>query len=194
VGTDRRVDLFAVAEAARDPGKLPPGLEPGLDTIHEQVPSAATFPNGCHIVEVEIDPASGVVEVVSYTIVDDFGAIINPLLLEGQVHGGVVQGLGQALLEHTVYDEDSGQLLTGSFSRSRMPRAAALPSSSFSTRNVPCKPNPLGIKGAGEAGAIGAPSAAINAVVDALHRKAGIRHIDMPATPYRVWQALNGAA
>ncbi len=193
VGTDRRVDLFAVAEAARDRGKLPPGLEAGLDTTHEQMPSAATFPNGCHIVEVEIDPASGVVKVVSYTIVDDFGAVINPLLLEGQVHGGVVQGLGQALLEHTVYDEDSGQLLTGSFSDYAMPRADDLPSFSFSTRNVPSKANPLGIKGAGEAGAIGAPPAVMNAVVDALHRKAGIRHIDMPATPYRVWQALNGA-
>jgi aerobic carbon-monoxide dehydrogenase large subunit len=194
VGTDRRVDLFAVAQAGCDPGKLPPGLEPGLDTTQVQTPSAATFPNGCHIVEVEIDPASGVVAVERYTIVDDFGAVINPLLLEGQVHGGVVQGLGQALLEHTVYDEDSGQLLTGSFSDYAMPRADDLPSFSFSTRNVPCKANPLGIKGAGEAGAIGAPPAVINAVVDALHRKAGVRHIDMPATPYRVWQALNGAA
>jgi carbon-monoxide dehydrogenase large subunit len=110
------------------------------------------------------------------------------------VHGGVVQGLGQALLEHTVYDEDSGQLLTGSFSDYALPRADDLPSFSFSTRNVPCKANPLGIKGAGEAGAIGAPPAVINAIVDALDRKAGIRHIDMPATPYRVWQALNGAA
>src|ERR1700720_4260038 len=194
VGTDRRVDLFAVAQAARDPGKLPPGVEPGLDTTHEQMPSAATYPNGCHIVEVEIDPLSGVVTIARYTIVDDFGAVINPLLLEGQVHGGVVQGLGQALLEHTVYDEDSGQLLTGSFSDYAMPRADDLPSFSFSTRNVPCKANPLGIKGAGEAGAIGAPPAVVNAIVDALHRKAGIRHIDMPATPYRVWQALNGAA
>ena len=194
VGTDRRVDLFAVAEAARDPGKLPPGVEPGLDATQVQTPSAATYPNGCHIAEVEIDPASGVVTIVNYTIVDDFGAVINPLLLEGQVHGGVGQGLGQALLEHTVYDEDSGQLLTGSFSDYAMPRADDLPSFSFSTRNVPCTANPLGIKGAGEAGAIGAPPAAINAIVDALHRKAGVRHIDMPATPYRVWQALNCAA
>jgi carbon-monoxide dehydrogenase large subunit len=193
VGTDRRADLFAVAQAARDPAKLPPGVEPGLDATPEQTPSANTFPNGCHIVEVEIDPASGVVTVVNYTIVDDFGAVINPLLLEGQVHGGVVQGLGQALLEHTVYDEDSGQLLTGSFQDYALPRADDLPSFSFSTRNVPCKANPLGIKGAGEAGAIGAPPAVINAIVDALNRKAGIRHIDMPATPYRVWQALNGA-
>src|SRR5262249_26248920 len=194
VGTDRRIDLFAVAEAARDPVKLPPGLEPGLDTIHEQVPSGAPSPNGCHIVEVEIDPASGVVEVIGYTIVDDFGAVINPLLLEGQVHGGIVQGLGQALLEHTVYDEDSGQLLTGSFSDYAMPRADDLPAFSVSTRNVPCKANRPGTRGAGGAGPMGPPPGVINAIVDALHRKAGIRHIDMPATPYRVWQALNGAA
>jgi aerobic carbon-monoxide dehydrogenase large subunit len=192
VGTDRRVDLFAVAQAARDPGKLPPGVESGLDTTQVQTPSAATFPNGCHIVEAEIDPGSGVVTIARYTVVDDFGAVINPMLLEGQVHGGIVQGLGQALLEHTVYDEDSGQLLTGSFSDYAMPRADDLPSFSFTTRNVPCKANPLGIKGAGEAGAIGAPPAVINAIVDALDRKAGIRHIDMPATPYRVWQALHG--
>jgi len=194
VGTDRRADLFAVAKAARDPAKLPPGVEPGLDATQVQTPSANTFPNGCHIVEVEIDPNSGVVRVDRYTVVDDFGAVINPLLLEGQVHGGIVQGLGQALLEHTVYDEDSGQLLTGSFQDYAMPRADDLPSFSFSTRNVPCTANPLGIKGAGEAGAIGAPPAVINAIVDALNRKACIRHIDMPATPYRVWRALNGAA
>jgi aerobic carbon-monoxide dehydrogenase large subunit len=194
VGTDRRLDLFAVAQAARDPAKLPPGVEPGLDTTQVQTPTAATYPNGCHIVEVEIDPASGVVTIPRYTVVDDFGAVINPLLLEGQVHGGIVQGLGQALLEHTVYDEDSGQLLTGSLTDYAMPRADDLPSFSFTTRNVPCKANPLGIKGAGEAGAIGAPPAVINAVVDALNRKAGIRHIDMPATPRRVWEALNSGA
>jgi carbon-monoxide dehydrogenase large subunit len=190
VGTDRRLDLFAVASAARDAAKLPPGLTPGLDTTQVQTPAANTFPNGCHIVEVEIDPDSGVVAVARYTIVDDFGAVINPLLLEGQVHGGVVQGLGQALFEETVYDED-GQLLSGSFSDYTMPRADHLPSFSFSTHNVPCTANPLGIKGAGEAGAIGAPPATINAIVDALHRKAGIRHIDMPATPARVWAALH---
>ncbi len=123
VGTDRHVDLFAVAAAARDPQKLPPGIEPGLDTTQVQTPSANTFPNGCHIVEVEIDPDSGVVTVERYTVVDDFGAVINPMLLEGQVHGGIVQGLGQALLEHTVYDEETGQLVTGSFMDYAMPRA-----------------------------------------------------------------------
>jgi carbon-monoxide dehydrogenase large subunit len=195
VGTDRKVDLFAVAAAARDPAKLPPGMEPGLDTTQEQMPSANTFPNGCHIVEVEIDRDSGVVEIERYTVVDDFGAVINPILLEGQVHGGVVQGLGQALLEHTVYDEESGQLVTGSFMDYSLPRADDLPFFSFSTHNVPCKANPLGIKGAGEAGAIGAPPAVINAIVDALQgAKIAVRHVDMPATPQRIWQAMNGAA
>ena len=188
-GTDRQVDLFAVAAAARDRAQLPPGMEPGLDTTHVQTPSANTYPNGCHIIEVEIDPDSGVVVIERYTVVDDFGAVINPLLLEGQVHGGIVQGLGQALLEHTVYD-DSGQLLSGSFTDYAMPRADDLPYFSFTTHNVPCTANPLGIKGAGEAGAIGAPPAVINAIVDALYAK-GVRHIDMPATPPRIWAALH---
>ena len=193
VGTDRSVDLFAVAKAANDPLKLPPGMTPGLDTTQAHNPSAPTYPNGCHIVEVEIDPDSGVTTVERYTVVDDFGAVINPMLLEGQVHGGIVQGLGQALLEETVYDDDSGQLLTGTFMDYAMPRADNLPNFSFSTHNVRCTANPLGIKGAGEAGAIGAPPAAINAIVDALRTKVDIRHIDMPATPRRVWEALHGA-
>jgi carbon-monoxide dehydrogenase large subunit len=188
VGTDRRVDLFTVAAAARDQPVVSTGA--GLDTTHTRTPSAETFPNGCHVVEVEIDPETGALTIDRYTAVDDFGAVINPLLLEGQVHGGIVQGLGQALLEHTVYDEDSGQLLTGSFMDYAMPRADNLPFFSFSTRNVPCLANPLGLKGAGEAGAIGAPPAVINAIVDALHVKAGIRSIDMPATPDRIWGAL----
>jgi carbon-monoxide dehydrogenase large subunit len=191
-GTDRHVDLFEVATAATDPAKLPPGMAPGLDTTQFQNPAGATFPNGCHIAEVEIDPASGVTSILRYTVVDDFGAVVNPLLLEGQVHGGVVQGIGQALLEETVYDE-AGQLLSGTFMDYALPRADNLPFFSFTTRNVPCKTNPLGVKGAGEAGAIGAPPAVINAVVDALHEKAGVRHIDMPATPRRVWQALRAA-
>jgi len=150
-----------------------------------QTPAGATFPNGCHIVEVEVDPDTGVTTIARYTVVDDFGAVINPLLLEGQVHGGIVQGIGQALLEETVYDNDSGQLLSGTFMDYAMPRADNLPFFSFATRNVPCKNNPLGIKGAGEAGAIGAPPALINAIVDALHARAGVRHVDMPATPRR---------
>jgi aerobic carbon-monoxide dehydrogenase large subunit len=192
-GTDLRIGLFDVAQAARDPAKLPTGMRPGLDTTKVRVPPANTFPNGCHICEVEIDAETGAVTVARYTIVDDFGRTINPMMLEGQVHGGVVQGIGQALLEHTVYDEESGQLLSGSFMDYAMPRADDLPSFSFATHNVPCSANPLGVKGAGEAGAIGAPPAIINAIVDALHQKTGLRHIDMPATPGRVWTALQAA-
>jgi carbon-monoxide dehydrogenase large subunit len=191
-GTDLRLDIFEVAKAARDPAKLPPGMEPGLDTTHHRVPAAQTFPNGCHIVEVEIDPNTGAVAIERYTVVDDFGHTINPLLLEGQVHGGIVQGVGQALLEHAIYDAGSGQLLSGSFMDYVMPRASDVPMFSFSTHNVPTTANPLGVKGAGEAGAVGAPPAVINAIVDALHRRVGIRHIDMPATPRRVWEMLNG--
>jgi carbon-monoxide dehydrogenase large subunit len=192
-GTDLRIDLMALAKTARDPAKLPSGMEPGLDTTHKQVPPAQTFPNGCHIVEIEIDPDTGAVAIDRYTIVDDFGRTINPLLLEGQVHGGIVQGIGQALLEHAVYDPDSGQLLSGSFMDYAMPRAGDLPTFAFSTHNVPTTANPLGVKGAGEAGAVGAPPAVINAIVDALNRRAGVRHIDMPATPRRVWEALHPA-
>ena len=191
-GTDLRIDLMEVAKAARDAAKLPPGMEPGLDTTHHRVPPAQTFPNGCHIVEVEIDPDTGVVTIERYTVVDDFGRTINPLLLEGQVHGGIAQGIGQALFEHGVYDPDSGQLLSGSFMDYAMPRASDIPSFAFSTHNVPSTANPLGVKGAGEAGAVGAPPAVINAIVDALHGRVGLRHIDMPATPRRVWEALNG--
>jgi len=191
-GTDLRVELMEVAKAARDPAKLPPGMEPGLDTTHHRVPPAQTFPNGCHVVEVEIDPDTGVVTIERYTVVDDFGRTINPLLLEGQVHGGIVQGIGQALLESAVYDPDSGQFLSGSFMDYAMPRAGDIPNFAFSTHNVPSTSNPFGVKGAGEAGAVGAPPAVINAVVDALHHRAGVRHIDMPVTPRRVWEVLNG--
>src|SRR5205823_3021221 len=163
---------------ARDPSKLPPGMEPGLDYTQVQNPAGATYPNGCHIAEVEVDPDSGITTILRYTVVDDFGAVINPMMLEGQVHGGVVQGIGQALLEQTVYDEDSGQLLSGSFQDYAMPRADNLPFFSFSTHNVPCTANPLGIKGAGEAGAVGAPPAVINAVVDALNAKGDARGVD----------------
>jgi carbon-monoxide dehydrogenase large subunit len=190
-GTDLRIDLIELAKTARDPAKLPPDAEPGLDATHHRVPPAQTFPNGCHIVEVEIDPATGAVFIERYTVVDDFGRTINPLLLEGQVHGGIAQGIGQALLEHTVYDPKDGQLLSGSLTDYALPRAGDLPSFGFSTRNVPSTANPLGVKGAGEAGAVGAPPAVMNAIVDAIHSRTGLRHIDMPATPSRVWQALN---
>src|SRR3984893_17106857 len=190
-GTDLHIDIFELAKAARDPAKLPPGMEGGLDTTHQRVPPAQTCPNGCNIVEGEIDPETGGTRIERYTVVDDFGRSINPMLLEGEVHGGVVQGIGQALLEHAVYDSQDGQLLSGSFTDYAMPRADDLPSFSFATHNVPSKPNPLGVKGAGEAGAVGAPPAVINAVVDALYHRAGVRHIDMPATPHRVWETLH---
>jgi len=189
-GTDLRLDIFEVAQAARDPRKLPAGMAPGLDVTHNRVPPAQTFPNGCHIVELEIDPDTGTLSIERYTIVDDFGRTINPLLLEGQVHGGIVQGIGQAVLEHAVYDPGSGQLLSGSFMDYAMPRAGDMPSFAFATRNVPSTANPLGVKGAGEAGSVGAPPAVINAVVDALQPRTGLRHIDMPATPRRIWEAL----
>ncbi len=136
-----------------------------------------------------MDPETGAVALRRYTVVDDFGAVVNPLLLAGQVHGGAAQGIGQALLERTVYDTDSGQLLTGSLMDYCLPRASDLPSFDIGFRNVPCRTNPLGIKGACEAGAIGAPPAIINAIVDAL-AEWGVAHIDMPATPERVWRAI----
>ncbi|MEO5375589.1 MAG: xanthine dehydrogenase family protein molybdopterin-binding subunit [Alphaproteobacteria bacterium] len=155
-------------------------------------PQSGTYPNGCHICEVEIDPETGVVTLVDYSIVDDVGVVLNPLLLEGQIIGGAAQGIGQALLEKVVYDPDSGQLLTGTLVDYAMPRADAMPPFRFDTNEVPCRRNPLGVKGAGEAGTIGATPTVINAVVDAL-APLGIDHIDMPATPLRVWQAMQAA-
>ncbi len=191
-GTDRRMAMAEIAKAAFDPARLPPGLEPGLEAKEYFKPSNATFPNGCHICEIEIDEATGGVEILRYTVVDDFGVTVNPLLLAGQVHGGIGQGIGQALQERTVYDPQSGQLLTGSFMDYQIPRAGDLPRIDFTTNNLPCRTNPLGVKGAGEAGAIGAPPAVINAVVDALS-SLGLRHIDMPATPERIWRAITDA-
>jgi carbon-monoxide dehydrogenase large subunit len=192
VGTDRRASLWDVAKAARDPDMLPEGASVGLDEQYTRQPEAPTFPNGCHIVEVEIDPDTGAVHVDRYAVVDDFGAVINPLTLASQVHGGIVQGLGQALHEYTVYDPDSGQLVTGSFMDYDMPKADAFPFFAFEMHNVRCTTNPLGIKGSGEAGCIGAPPAVINAVVDALSPY-GIAHIDMPATPRAIWHAIRQA-
>ncbi len=185
-GTDREVSLFDVARKAKRNG------EP-LDDSFERTPEASTFPNGAHVVEIEVDAETAEIEILRYTVVDDFGDVINPLLLEGQVHGGIVQGLGQALHEFTWYDPASGQLETGSFMDYNMPKAQQFPFFRFGTRNVRCTTNPLGIKGAGEAGAIGAPPAAINALVDALQPVTGIDHIDMPATPLAVFRVLNGA-
>jgi carbon-monoxide dehydrogenase large subunit len=152
-----------------------------------------TYPNGTHIAEVEIDPETGATHILRYVVVDDFGATLNPLLLEGQVHGGAVQGIGQALMEDTVYDSSTGQLLSASLMDYAMPRAEHAPDFLFETRNVPCKTNPLGVKGAGEAGAIGSCPAIMNAIVDALWRSHRVRHVDMPATPWRVWEAIKTA-
>ena len=190
-GTDRSINLFDLATAALDAKNLPEGMTPGLDDSHMFGDAGMTFPNGCHVAEVEIDPETGVVSVVKYTAVDDFGNIVNPLLVDGQNHGGITQGIGQALYEHTVYDED-GQLQTGSFMDYTMPRADGVPSFSLATQNIPATGNPLGIKGVAEAGTIGAPPAVMNAVVDALHSRKETVQIDMPATPLAVWQALNG--
>lgn len=181
VGTDRSVTL---ADIAADLGE-----EVAFDEQGSFKPPASTFPNGAHICELEVDADTGTVEILRYTVVDDFGKVLNPLLVEGQVHGGIAQGIGQALLEHTVFDKESGQLLSGSFMDYAMPRADNLPFVDFRYNEIPCKTNPLGVKGAGEAGAIGAPPAIINALVDALSVH-GIDHIDMPATPSAIWQAI----
>ena len=170
-GTDRKLGLFELG---------------ALEATHTRTPPEYTYPNGCHICEVEVDPDSGDAAIVRYTVVDDFGRAMNPKLLEGQVHGGTVQGIGQALREHAVYDRESGQLLTGSFMDYAMPRATDLPALDCSFHHVPCTSNPLGVKGAGEAGAVGAPAAVINAIVDALQGK----QIDMPATAEKLWRAL----
>ncbi|MDX6751614.1 xanthine dehydrogenase family protein molybdopterin-binding subunit [Geminicoccaceae bacterium 1502E] len=183
-GTDKAIGIMELAAKARTMSV--PGLEGGLDATATTNLPAWTFPNGCHIAEVEIDPDTGIVEIARYNIVDDFGVILNPMLVEGQVHGGVVQGIGQALLEHTVYDE-SGQLLTGSFMDYCMPRADDLPQFDFSTIEVPCKNNGMGVKGCGEAGSVGSPAAIINAIIDAL-APLGVRSIDMPATREKVWR------
>jgi len=188
-GTDRRMTLFEVAAAANDPKKRPAGIEAGgLNGTSGFTPPASTYPNGCHIAEVEVDPETGTVQVERYTIVDDFGTVLNPMMLQGQVHGGIGQGLGQALLENCSYDEN-GQLVTGSLMDYCLPRAGDVPTVSFDMNPVKCKTNPLGLKGCGEAGAIGAPPTIINALVDAL-QPYGVRHIDMPATPEKVWAAI----
>jgi len=192
VGTDRKLNIAEVAVAAEDAANLPDGVEPGLDTKADANVAAGTFPNGCHICEVEVDPDTGAVQIVSYTVVVDFGRVVNPQLLAGQVHGGIVQGAGQALMEGCRYDPDSGQLVTGSYMDYCMPRADNFPSFSLDVNEVLCTTNPMGIKGAGEAGTVGALGATINALVDALSGF-GIRHIEMPATSERVWRAIQDA-
>jgi carbon-monoxide dehydrogenase large subunit len=182
--TDRAISIGELAVALKS--ETIPGFEQGLDSDGTYVGQASTFPNGCHICEVEVDPETGKVDLVSYKVLDDFGRVINPMLVAGQVHGGVVQGVGQALIEDVVYDAESGQLLTASFSDYGMPRAYDIPDIEFAYEEIPCKTHTLGAKGCGEAGTVGALPAVISAVADAL----GVAHIDMPATPQRVWRAL----
>jgi aerobic carbon-monoxide dehydrogenase large subunit len=189
---DRGIDLLAVARAARDPANLPEGMMPGLDTYVWNLLDLITFPNGCHIAEVEIDPETGATTLERYTAVDDFGTLINPMLTVGQVHGGVAQGIGQAMLEHTVYDAGSGQMLSGSFMDYAIPRAQDLPDLQITLSGVPTNANPLGVKGSGQAGAMASPQAIIVAVLDALV-PVGVTRIDMPVTSERIWRAIRSA-
>jgi len=190
VGTDRGIGILELAAKLR--GTVTTSEPMGLDTAETADIKAHTFPNGCHVAEVEVDPATGMIEVVRYLVMDDVGRAINPMIVRGQVHGGVAQGIGQAFLERTSYDPDSGQLLSGSFMDYAVPRAGDLPDIEVDFIEIPCGTNPLGVKGAGEAGAVGSPPAVVNALVDAL-RPAGVAHIDMPATPEIVWRAIEGA-
>jgi carbon-monoxide dehydrogenase large subunit len=191
-GTDRKIALREVARAAFVAPRLPKGFEGGLYETATFVPADDTWPNGTHVCEVEIDPDTGRVQVVGYTVVDDVGTMVNPVGVKGQIHGGVAQGLGQALMEQVVYERESGQLLTGSFMDYAMPRANDMPSMTIESNAVPTKLNPLGAKGAGEAGTVGAIPAVMNAVIDAL-APLGVSALDMPATPQRVWQAIQDA-
>ena len=190
-GTDLGIHIMDLAERLRVQGELPDDVPRTLDVSHvfKGVPSA--FPNGCHVAEVELDPDTGVVEIVKYTTVNDFGVLVNPMLVEGQAHGGIAQGIGQALLESVVYDDD-GQMLTGSYMDYGLPRASDLPGLGFISHPVPARTNPLGAKGCGEAGCAGSLPAVMNALVDALSTF-GITHIDMPATPLRIWHRIQEA-
>jgi carbon-monoxide dehydrogenase large subunit len=192
VGTDRGMDILALAAQQR--ARKAAGEDvTTLDAAEIAKIESHTFPNGCHVAEVEIDPDTGMVEVARYIVCDDVGKAVNPLIVRGQVHGGVAQGFGQAVLEHTAYDPVSGQLLAGSLMDYALPRASDLPDIEVDLIEVPCGTNPLGVKGAGEAGAVGSPPAVINAIVDAL-ASSGVKSIDMPATPEKVWRALQLAA
>jgi carbon-monoxide dehydrogenase large subunit len=190
-GTDRGIGIHDVAKAAFDLGKLPKGMEPGLYETATYRATTANFPNGSHVCEVEIDPDTGATEIVRYAVVDDVGTVINPMLVKGQIMGGIAQGMGQVLMEDKAYDPD-GQVIAGSFMDYAMPRAADFCSVVIEDNPVPTPTNPLGVKGAGEAGTVGSLSAGVNAIVDALS-VLGIRHIDTPCTPFKVWQAIRAA-
>jgi carbon-monoxide dehydrogenase large subunit len=188
-GTDRGITILELAEKIRHGLTLPPDLPQSLDVSHISDNPPFSFPNGCHVAEVEIDRDTGTIEVVRYSMVNDFGTVINPMLTAGQAHGGVVQGIGQALMEHARFDAQ-GQPITGSYMDYALPRAADAPGFSVEHHSVPCKTNRLGVKGCGEAGCAGALPSVMNAVVDALS-EVGVTHIDMPVTPEKVWRALN---
>jgi carbon-monoxide dehydrogenase large subunit len=191
-GTDRSIAIMEIADKLRAGLKLPEGTPSTLDVRHvSDGPGASTYPNGCHVCEVELDPDTGVIEVVKYASVNDFGTVINPLIVEGQLHGGVIQGIGQALMEMTAYDDD-GQFLTGSFMDYALPRAIDSPEVTVVNHPAPATTNVLGVKGCGEAGCAGSLTSVMNAIADALS-EFGIRHLDMPATPYRVWHAIQDA-
>ncbi len=193
-GTDRSKTFQEIAGAAYVPHNYPlEVLEPGLEEQAYYDPVNFTYPGGCHIAEVEIDPDTGIVTLERYTAVDDVGTVINPMIVEGQLHGGIVQGVGQALYESAVYDEVSGQLLSGSFMDYTMPRADHVPNMNVQTHSTRCTHTPMGVKGCGEVGTIGSPAAVINAVVDALSHL-GVQHVDMPATPNRIWRVIQNAA
>jgi carbon-monoxide dehydrogenase large subunit len=189
-GTDRSIDIMELSKRVRE-GKMPEDAPTSLDVDHTGSDVASTFPNGCHVAEVEIDPDTGVVRIVRYSAVNDFGTIVNPMIVAGQLHGGVAQGIGQALMEKVSYD-DSGQPITGSFMDYAMPRAEDIPMMEVGDHPVPAKSNPLGTKGCGEAGCAGSLSTIVNAVLDAL-AEYGIAHIDMPLTSERVWRAIQDA-
>jgi aerobic carbon-monoxide dehydrogenase large subunit len=193
VGTDKAITITDVAKAAYAPmGPLTGKFGVGLEASGSFSPEPPSHPNGAHVCELEVDPETGEVTIDRYFVVDDLGRVLNPLIVRGQIHGGVVQGLGQALLEHQVYDRQSGQLISGSFMDYGMPRADTMPNVEAELEEVPCKTNPLGVKGIGESGTIGAPPTVINALIDAL-APLGVDRIDMPATPLRVWQAISRA-
>jgi aerobic carbon-monoxide dehydrogenase large subunit len=187
-GTDRSVALLDVARASFAPLGLPQDYALGLEAVGTYSP-LYNFPNGCHACEIEIDPETGAAGILRYTVVDDVGRIINPMIVDGQIQGGLAQGIGQALMENVAYDPGSGQLLAGSFMDYAMPRATDLPLFATEHREIPCRTNPIGIKGAGEGGTVGAPPAVVNAILDALS-PLGVTTIDMPATPMRIWQAI----
>ena len=189
-GTDLRVSLDNVAAASWDDNKRPDDVEAGLYSSERFEPEAGTFPNGCHICELEVDPETGITDILRYTIEDDVGVVVNPLILEGQIMGGVAQGLGQAAGEYAIYDDETGQLMTATFMDYPMPRADWIPDIDFRYQEIASPRNPLGVKGAGEAGTVGAAPAYINALIDALSAR-GIEHVDMPATPHRIWELLN---